>query len=261
MELPESIKEITGDEPYHIDTVGVSDSEVVLFENMVLKIEDIGEESENEARMMLWLEDRLPVPSLIHLEHHEEKSYLLMTKVEGEMLCSDEFLFAPSKLIRHLADGLEMLWRIDTEECPLINDLDSKLRQAEERVNQGLCSFEDAEFSTFGVHGFKSPEALLSWLYMNRPEEELIFSHGDYCLPNIFIKEGEIAGFIDLGRSGIADKYQDIALCIRSLVRNYVGEYSQPGLPKYDLLQLFVRLKIAPDWEKIRYYSLLDELF
>ena len=37
---------------------------------------------------------------------------------------------------------------------------------------------------------------------------------------NIFLKDGEITGFIDLERAGIADKWQDIALAIRSIEFN-----------------------------------------
>ncbi len=44
---------------------------------------------------------------------------------------------------------------------------------------------------------------------------------GAYCLPNIFMKDNKVSGYIDLGRGGLADKYQDIALCYRSLLHNY----------------------------------------
>jgi kanamycin kinase/aminoglycoside 3'-phosphotransferase-3 len=88
---------------------------------------------------------------------------------------------------------------------------------------------------------------------LNKPKEDLVFSHGDYCLPNIFLEGGEITGFIDLGRAGIADKWQDIALAIRSLEYNLKSD-------KY--IDLFFRyLEIEPDYEKIKYYILLDELF
>ena len=55
----------------------------------------------------------------------------------------------------------------------------------------------------------------------NQPKEELVFTHGDYCLPNSFIKDNKTVGFIDLGNAGIADKWQDLALCIRSLEHNF----------------------------------------
>jgi kanamycin kinase/aminoglycoside 3'-phosphotransferase-3 len=60
---------------------------------------------------------------------------------------------------------------------------------------------------------------------------------------------------------GIADKYQDIALCCRSLKKNLAGAYGGSVRGEIDDKLLFDNLGIAPDYEKIRYYILLDELF
>lgn len=102
-------------------------------------------------------------------------------------------------------------------------------------------------------------------ILMTLPEEDPVFSHGDYCLPNLFLKEGKVSGYMDLGRSGIADRYQDIALCYRSLKHNYSGRYGGKVYtqlnPDFRPESLFEELGIEPDWEKIRYYILLDELF
>ena len=65
---------------------------------------------------------------------------------------------------------------------------------------------------------------------------------------------------IDVGRAGIIDKWNDIALCYRSLRDNTTGIYGK-GKYKFDENLFFQKLKIKPDWEKINYYILLDELF
>ena len=52
------------------------------------------------------------------------------------------------------------------------------------------------------------------------------FIHGDFCLPNIFADDSGLTGLIDLGRAGVADKWQDIAICYRSLSNNYSGKYN-----------------------------------
>lgn len=103
--------------------------------------------------------------------------------------------------------------------------------------------------------------ALLSWLEANRPEEELVLSHGDFCLPNIFLEKEKLSGFIDLGRMGLADKWQDIALCYRSLKHNFEGYYGGKVYEGFDPDILFEALGIEPDWQKLNYYILLDELF
>ena len=54
--------------------------------------------------------------------------------------------------------------------------------------------------------------------------------HGDFCLPNILVKDNKISGFIDIGDSGIGDIWYDYAWCIWSLEYNlktkeYTDEY------------------------------------
>ena len=87
-----------------------------------------------------------------------------------------------------------------------------------------------------------------------------MLSHGDFCLPNVFIEDGRVSGLIDLGRAGTADRWQDIALCLRSLRDNARGRFGTV-CPGFDEELLLRRLGMAPDREKIRYYLLLDELF
>lgn len=99
------------------------------------------------------------------------------------------------------------------------------------------------------------------WLNANRPLEELVLSHGDFCLPNVFAQGEELSGYIDLGRMGVADKWMDIALCYRSLKHNFFGKYATKVYEDFDPDMLFEVLEIEPDWEKLRYYILLDELF
>lgn len=104
-------------------------------------------------------------------------------------------------------------------------------------------------------------QELLEWLEKNRPEFDPVLSHGDFCLPNVFVENGTISGFIDLGDSGIGDKWRDIALCYRSLKHNFDGTFGGKVYPDFDPEMLFDALGIEPDREKLRYYILLDELF
>lgn len=261
MNIPSKIKEMINDRPYSIDRIGKSSSQVICFDDMVLKIEREQEESNNEYKMMEWLESKIPVPKILYFQKIDGVNYLLMSRIEGKMACEKELLTNPNRLVELLCDGLKMLWNVDIANCPINNSIDNKLRQAEIRVNSNQCSIEDAEPATYGPNGFENPKELLQWLKENRPKEKLAFSHGDYCLPNIFIKNDKVSGFIDLGRSGMADIYQDIALCYRSLQHNYYGKYAEEIYNGFNTTLLFSLLDIEPDWDKIRWYILLDELF
>lgn len=261
MKIPDKIYKIIGEQDSRIDTVGKSESQVICYRDMVLKIEEQGVESDNERRMMAWLDGRLPVPKILCAERENNVNYLLMSRMPGEMCCSEPLMERPDEVVRALAQGLKMLWAVSGKGCPSNRALDRKLELAEYRVGHGLCGTEDVEAGTYGPDGFSGPEELLQWLQEHRPPEDLVFSHGDYCLPNVFVKNREISGFIDLGRSGIADRYQDLAICYRSLRSNFSGAYGGKVYKDFDPLSLFEALKIPPDWEKIKYYILMDELF
>lgn len=262
MQIPESIHRLITDESYQTDDIGMSDSSVLIFEDKVLKIQKRSRESESEHRMMTWLRGRLPVPQALACETVGDTSYLLMSRIPGKMACDEEYMRSPARQVRLLAAGLKKLWSVDISGCPSDWSLDNKLAQAEYNVRNGLVDMDNVDPDTFGENGFQSPAALLRWLCENRPEEELVLSHGDYCLPNIFGNGDELCGCIDLGRTGIADKWCDIALCYRSLSHNFSGAYhGRQAYEGYDDRLLFRELGIEPDWEKIRYYILLDELF
>lgn len=154
-----------------------------------------------------------------------------------------------------------MLWDVDIADCPGIINLDKKLEMARYNVEHNLVDMDNVRSDTFGKDGFENPKALLEWLIENRPEEELVLSHGDLCLPNIFFKDNEVSGFIDLGKICVADRYQDIAICYRSLINNFKGIYGGEAREGLDTDKFFEKLGVEPDWEKIRYYILLDELF
>ncbi len=154
--------------------------------------------------------------------------------------------------VKLLADGLLMLQSVAIQKCPFMNTLGHKLKEALYNIEHDLVDMDDFEEG----NDFDSPMELYQWLIENRLPEELCFTHGDFCLPNIFIDDKVVTGFIDIGRGGIADKWQDIALCVRSLGYNLRHTEQQEYI---DLL--FTYLGIQPNEAKIRYFILLDELF
>ncbi len=261
MFLPEKIRNLIAGETFETDCIGMSEANVIIFDSKILKVQEYNEEAANEYHMLKYLQGKLPVPIIYAYEIADEKSYLLMSKCKGEMACSHEYMKNPATLCKLLAEALKRLWSMDISDCPSDQKLSNKLLQAEYNVENGHVDLENVEPDTFGENGFRDPHQLLRWLYENRPEEELVLSHGDFCLPNIFGIQNKVTGYIDLGKTGIADKWCDIAICWRSLLHNYNGKYGGHVYTGYDESLLFDELGITPNWEKIRYYTLLDELF
>ncbi len=261
LQVPLSIKKWIEHKPFKLDDIGMSGNQVLIFEDMVLKIEDSSERIQKHVQVLRWLEGKLSVPQVLEFEEENGKSYLLMSKMEGEMSCDTYYLERPEVLVKALAEGLQMLWKVDVRECPQVRDLDTLLAEARAQIENGLVDLDNVEPSTFGDGGFESPRHLLEWLENHRPRFEPTFSHGDYCLPNVFLKNGQVSGFIDLDRAGICDKWNDIAICYRSLKHNFDGTYGGKVYENFNPDMLFEALGIEPDWEKIKFFILLDELF
>jgi len=260
MKYPEGIAAYVAGKPFTADSTGQSGAKVLFFDDMVLKIEDINEKTMPALEMMRWLQGRLPVPEVICSEAEGGRHYLLMSRARGEMLCSEGNMADIGKTVELYARALKMLWTVDISECPRVHSLDDDLRIARERLEKGLVDVDDCEPDTFGPDGFESPEKLLEWLENNRPEPDMVLSHGDFCMPNVFVENGEVSAYIDVGDMAAGDRWRDIALCWRSLKHNCSGMYTGVDLGDHTD-ELFEKLGVTPDWDRINYYVLLDEFF
>lgn len=261
LNVPAKIKSLIENKPFIVDDIGMSGNQVLIFDDMVLKIKDSSESMATQVQMMQWLDGKIPVPQVLAYEIEDGKSYLLMSKIGGKMSCDTYYLEHPQILLEALACGLKMLWEVDIKECPRVRDLDVALKEARFQVENNLVDLDNVEPNTFGEDGFESPKHLLEWLESHRSSFEPVISHGDFCLPNVFLENGHIKGFIDLDKMGVGDKWNDIALCYRSLKHNFDGTYGGKVYEDFQPDMLFEKLGIEPDWEKINYYLLLDELF
>ena len=264
--LPSPIQTLISKKSYETDSIGKSGARVFVFEDFVLKILDahnkqICKQNDLSVQVMRWLDDKLPVPKVICYEADNDFQYLLMSRVTGKMSCDEYYLEHPHELCKLLAQAFRMLWSVEVTGCPRERTIENELEEAKYRVQNNLVDLEDAEPDTYGENGFENPEALLDWLETHKPEYEPVLSHGDFCLPNIFFKDDQVSGFIDLGDAGIGDKWRDIALCYRSLKHNVDGTFGNKIYPDVNPDLLLEELGIDPNNEKIRFYILLDELF
>lgn len=261
MYLPMRIQSVIGQRKHQIDTIGLSGAGIYIYDDLVLKIQKNSPEAENELKMLAWLDKKLPVPK-IH-EHICENGYMyiIMDKCSGMMACDSYFMENPQQQAKLLARAIHQLWSVDIADCPCKWPLQKLLKAAEENVINHRVDIENTQPDTFGPKGFGSPEDLLQWLKDNQPEQRCVLSHGDFCLPNVFLTDKGISGYIDLGRCGVSDPWRDIALCCRSLENNYSGLYGGKRYNGYNRQQLFDMLEIHPNDELLRYYILLDELF
>ena len=261
--IPEKIIKAANNDDFISDNIGKSKAKVLVGEKYVLKIDNIDSDLKHTYEIQNWLFGKLPVSKNICYTEENETSYLLMEKLNGKISCDESFLEKDSEyLTKLLTKALKMFWKVSVDNCPFQNSLDEKLELAKYRVENNLVDIETAEEFTFGENGlFKDPNELLSWLLENKPEITPVLGHGDFCLPNIFIENDDISGFIDLGHCGVSDIYEDIVICLRSFTYNLDGTYGGKVYPPFSRDLFFKELGIEPNEEKMKYFLLLDELF
>jgi len=252
MYLPEKIQKYIKDMELQNDHEGMSKAKVIKCteqnKELYLKIEKVSSETEREYNVYQWLQGKLPVPKIICRVIENDTAYMLLEKAEGLMLEDDLYRSNPDLLIKLAADGINQLQKLDVSECKFDSTIDYKLKKAKERIDKGFYTEVDHNKYTEGIN---NTDEAYEYLVKNKPKEILVFSHGDYCLNNFFSDGNSITGYIDMGRGGIADRHQDVALCIRELL-DFPSEYTDRFLKN---------LKFKPDMKLIRYYILLDELF
>lgn len=258
-EMPEELKKILYKSSFKENNTGCTNS-IVLYINKVdkynsayLKISNYNknENLESEVKIMKWLKNKIPVPEVYFYTKYNDKEYLLMSEVKGND-CSSEYFFSnPHKMIEIYAKGLKNIHNLNITNCPFSQNIDEKLNKATQNVEKNLVDEDDFQPENKG----KKAEEILESLIKKKPQkEEFVFTHGDYCLQNVMIHENKLSGFIDLGRAGVADKYQDIALAYRTLKNNFGNE------KWFEIFKRYYGLDYV-DYSKIEYYILMDELF
>jgi len=253
MYLPQALQALLGNAALQRDTVGLSDDAVYRIEGdpvRYLKISDYAPEIIREAEGLAFLQGKVPVPQVEYFAEEKGRYYLLTRALPGQMACAPTNLADGEAIAYALGRAMARLHAQPIAGAPQ-RTLDTALAFARAHVESGAV--DTAEWDDSNT--FSSPQELLAYLVAHRPaREDLVFTHGDFCLPNVFFKNGTLTGFLDLGRCGVADRYQDLALAQRSLGYNLGGrDYFSHLLRGYGLPQ--------PDEEKLRYYLLLDELF
>lgn len=259
--IPENIKRLVDDKPFYADDIGMSKSDILIFDDMVLKIENHTEQTDKTVEMLNWLADKLAVPKVICYEVKNGKSYTLMSKIMGQITCDEQLMEQVDSTVSLLADGLKMLWSVDISDCPRKLTFADDLKTAQHYLQNDMIDMDAVDFELLNNNGFDSLPQLFAWLCSNIPQSEYVLSHGDYCMPNVLIKNDRISGFIDLGDCAVSDKWKDISMCYISLKNNYSGYFGGKVYHGFSPDILFEKLGIEVDADKLKYYLLLNELF
>lgn len=206
----------------------------------------------DEFARLHWLQGRIEVPAIVSFQSMEEDAWLLTTAVAGttayELLDQGDQTTAHA-VVDALADYLRRLHAIAPSDCPFNAGHPFRLARAKTRMEQGLVDEDDFDEQRLG----QTPEALWKRLSILVPDgSDQVVTHGDYSLDNLIFPPDGPLRCIDVGRLGLADRYQDIAIAW-----NCLGEFGA------DLQRRFLgRYGIdALDERRLEFHLTLDEFF
>ncbi|MGK5045243.1 APH(3')-I family aminoglycoside O-phosphotransferase [Janthinobacterium sp. GB4P2] len=207
----------------------------------------------DEMARLRWLAQYLPVPAVVQFAcvAGPDQAWLLMTALPGttaaEVLEANPAL-GPA-VVDALAAFLRRLHALPVSDCPFNAGHAVRLAQARQRIDAGLVDAEDFDAGREGWTAEQVWAALQDCLPL---VPDLAVTHGDFSLENILMQEGAVVGCIDVGRAGVADCYQDLAIVWRAL-GELDAALQQRFAQQYGILDI--------DQGKLQFHLLLDELF
>ena len=222
-------------------------------ERYVLKVQPLSkaEDSlEKEQRVYAWLSGKVPVPEVKFLVSNDAVAYLCMRELPGNTLEGYVGIWPDDQLVSRYALALKQLHAIPLDTTVPHWPLASRLRMAQVLLQEGAIDEDDIDPS---FKHLSLPE-LFNEMLQQLPETlDEVFIHGDYCFDNLLFNVEAISGFIDMGRGGRADRYQDLAIAARSIREAFDEQMVESFFKAYGLTN--------PDEGKLRFYTMLDEFF
>lgn len=202
----------------------------------------------SEADRLRWIAGRLPVPDVLFFEEGEV-TCLLLTEVPGAPAHARIDDLGPTAVLAMLAETLREIHELPIEDCPFDGLFDLEIRRAERRLLEGLV--DEAQFvDTVG----QAPGETLEWLRKRRNLlTDAVFTHGDFCMPNVMIDEGRVSGVLDWGLAGVADRHRDFMSVQVTLRRNLGPEWAAPFHEMYG--------EVEVDQQRVELYSVLNLYF
>ncbi|MBY9062104.1 APH(3')-I family aminoglycoside O-phosphotransferase [Sphingomonas yunnanensis] len=211
----------------------------------------VAEDITDEMTRLVWLAPRVAVPALTHFTRDTDAAWLVTRALDGEtayQLLETE----PEQrvaVVDALANFLRRLHALPPADCPFTADHRHRLRRARARIDAGLVEgdeFDDAR------RGWSAEQVWAALTALTPFTAESVVTHGDYSLDNLLLRDGSVLGCIDVGRAGIADRYQDIAI-LWNCLGEFGGALQERFLDRYGARPL--------DRRRLDFHLMLDELF
>jgi kanamycin kinase len=180
-----------------------------------------------EAARMRWAGRFVTVPRVLDQGEVADGAWLMTEALDGESAVSPRWLADHAAAVSAIGKGLRVLHdSLPAEQCPFSWSVEDRL-------------------------GRLVPESRRDALSDPPPIDRLVVCHGDACSPNTLISDdGSVAGHVDLGDLGLADRWADLAIATWATEWNYGPGWEEHLLAAYG---------IEPDEVRTAYYRELWE--
>jgi kanamycin kinase len=222
------------------------------------EVGDTGAALTAEAERLIWLATQgIRVPEVVEAGSDQQFAWLVTTALVGRTAADPWPEAQRAAVVDALADIALSLHALPVEACPFDRRLPVAIAEALRAAEEGRVDLDDLDAERAGATAAELVDALVR----TRPVvEDPVVCHGDFCLPNVLLDPETLAlaGFVDVGRAGVADWHTDIALITRSISHEmnnqFPPEYANRLTERYTAA---TGAMIDPD--RIAFYRLLDE--
>ncbi len=207
---------------------------------------DTGIDLSSEVRRLRWAARYTAVPQVLSQGGNAEGHWLVTAALPGASAVTPRWKADPHAATVGLGKGLRRLHDIlPVELCPFDWSVQRRVADATRRARDGKLRPADwpPKYTGFAVeqalrHASDPPQV-----------DRLVVCHGDACAPNTLLHgNGHLAGHVDLGSLGLADRWADLAVATWSTEWNYGLDLSDVLLTAYGS---------SRDQLRIDYYRLL----
>jgi aminoglycoside phosphotransferase len=255
--LPRTIKNLTQNCEWQPISEGESDADVILLVGEDIRYLKVSSHKaqypvRNDYERLNWLSGRILVPEILAYEESETQQFLLMAELKGIFPFHDDLDWSPQERITFLAQAARKFHALSIEDCPFRNTIEGQLAVAEVNIDLGRVRADLFEPQYQG----RDPSDLYEKLVSLKPEnQDWVVIHGDMYPLNIRAdaETHELLGYIDVGDAAVADPYTDFAPIVNAIKWHFGEEWILYFFEAYG--------GIEPDWDKLRFYQLLNEFF
>ena len=208
-----------------------------------------GQDQIDEAERLDWIGHYLPVPRVLHYATQGDRVFVLTTELPGTPSHECIEIISAPTVVAKLAEGLKMVHEVPTEDCPFDRVLENELKESARRIDSLGLNVE-----AFTADTGAAPSRVLEHLVAQASQiSDSVFTHGDYCFPNLLLDRQCISGIVDWGIAGISDRHRDF-MSVELTIKRNCGE---KWIPTF--YELYGECDVDP--ERIRFFWLLDRFF